>query len=677
MLSQHVNIEDRLSRHEDVLRSYKEKFEEHKRWLQGQRDLPSFVAKEPGAAWEEASFDDDDEQSRGDAPVSRRVPVHDTLLERGKLYEQKREAAREEALRKELKQLRSKPQISEKGQAKVYEKPVEERFLELAARREKDLEQAKRGREEDAPQYSFKPKINKKGKQAASRTSSHGAADQWKQRRDQKLEEARKRQLVEMMSMQRDPHINEHSRKIVERKVRDDSGLGRGPHYTHADSLLERDRLAKLQLWEKYQRELAEQQPGNPKITPFAASLARDGNVCERLYENSADQCERKNYLLQKKYTSDHDECVREPRITMRAAMIERSQRVEDDLLERHEVAQARKEEHMKQAIERERHLHQPAINPVSDEIASRLCQTARERLYGQKVDYSALQEQYSYQQPQQVSKPRRRSGSARRSTSLGAMRGKDKKRREELRDQQDRKQMEECTFHPKTGRGPKDRGPQAVHMWENFHDRTAQRMKKKEEKLKEARKERDIEEVTVCPFTPNIGYQADGRDLYGDDNGQIYGGDGKAWGFDDFVDRQRSARKLQTDKERGAWVTGRNWKNEVTVPKEFALGKTNKENVKSLQQPLSPPRLYPQDEYARTEDESYEQDGAPPPPPQDAAAGVVDPRDLPQKGLFSEGANSILHYTPQVGGQPPPPSGPPPSNPPAEAYYYNGMVLV
>eukprot|EP01061_Rhynchopus_euleeides_P013028 TRINITY_DN22858_c0_g1_i2.p1 TRINITY_DN22858_c0_g1~~TRINITY_DN22858_c0_g1_i2.p1 ORF type:complete len:667 (+),score=258.71 TRINITY_DN22858_c0_g1_i2:37-2001(+) len=612
-----ASIEDRLTRHEDVLRSYKEKFEEHKKWLQGQRDLPSFVTRDTGAAWDEVSLPSDDETF--EHQPRRSVPVHDSLLERGKLYEQKREAAREEAIKKELKQLRSKPKISKQGASKVYEKPIEERFMELEARRKKDLDVAKSGRLEDAPQYPFKPQINRKGKQAATRTNSCGAVDQWKQRRDQKLEEARKRQLVEVMAMQRAPEINEHSRRLVERKMREDSGLGKGPHYTHADSLLERDRLAKLQLWEKYQQELAEQQPGNPKITPFAASMHREGSVSDRLYEHSVDQYERKNYLLMKKYAAEGTECYHSPRITMNAALIRREQPVHEDLLDRHETAKVRKEEAMKQIMDRERHLHRPAINPVSDEIASRLCQTARERLYQPKTDYSALQEQYSYQPDRPVSEAR----VARRASSLGAMRGKDKKRREELRDQQDKKEMEQCTFKPKITRPPLDQ------KGLDFLDRTAQRMRKKEDKLREARRERDTKEVQECPFAPNIGYKHD----VDEDTHQIYGGDGKAWGFDDFVERQRQARKLNHDKERGQWVTGKNWKNEVTVPKEFSLGRKD-QPVRSLQKPLSPPRASDDDTYD-DEDDTHDQDHG-----HDYPEGA---HPLPQAGLFSEGATNIL----------------------------------
>ena len=616
---QGAGIDDRLTRHEDVLRGYKEKFEEHKKWLQGQRDLPSFVMKESGNAWDEVSIESD--EYTAEAGPRHSVPVHETLLERGKMYEQKREAAREEAIKKELKQLRTKPKISKQGAAKVFEKPIEERFIEIEARRKKDLEQAERGRNDDAPKFSFKPQINRKGKQSATRTNSVGAVDQWKTRRDQKLEEARKRQVVEMMSMQRTPEINEHSRRIVDRKMKEEStsGLGgKGPHYTHADSLLERDRLAKLQLWEKYQQDLAEQQPGNPKITPYAASLDREGSACERLYEHSVDQYERKNYLLMKKYAAEGTECYHSPRITMNAAMIRRNQPVHEDLLERHEVAKTRKEESMKQVMHREHFQHQPAINPVSDEIASRLCQTSRERLYSNKTDYSALQDQYSYQ----TERPTPKRNTLRRAASMGAMRGKNVKRQEELRDQQSRKEMEECTFRPKITRPP------AEMKGLDFHDRTQQRLKKKEEKLREARKEREVKEGMECPFTPNIGYRKEDVE---EDNGQIYGGDGKAWGFDDFVERQRNARRSTVDKERGQWMTGKNWKNEVTVPREFTLGRKD-QPVRSLQKPLSPPTADDDDTYEDEEEGDHEY-------------AETASRPLPQEGLFSQPASYDFGY--------------------------------
>eukprot|EP01060_Flectonema_neradi_P005845 TRINITY_DN13918_c0_g1_i1.p1 TRINITY_DN13918_c0_g1~~TRINITY_DN13918_c0_g1_i1.p1 ORF type:complete len:713 (+),score=154.37 TRINITY_DN13918_c0_g1_i1:103-2139(+) len=621
-LAASTNIEDRLSRHEDVLRSYKEKFEEHKRWLQGQREMPSFATKETGQAWEEDTLSDDEESI---VHTRRRtVPLHDTLLEKGKLYEQKKEACREVAIKSEMAKLRAKPRITKMGRSKNYDKRIEERFIELENRRQNDLKDARAGREEDKPQFTFKPSITKKGKRATVRTNTAGAHDQWKQRRDQKLDDARQRVVIEELSqMQSAPVINEHSQRIIERKAKDDSGISRGPHYTHADSLLERDRLSKLNLWEKYQQEQVEQQPGNPKITPFAANLQREGEVCQRLYEQSFDKEERKNHLALKKAQEEGTECYHTPRITMNAAVLRRSIPVEDDLLERHEISKSRKEEGMRQALEREQHLHKPAINPVSDEIASRLCQTSKERLYGQKTDYSALQQQFLDAQESVQSSQRRSSSHRRRSSTvdfhLRGKRGKEisEKRIEDLRSQHESKIMADCTFKPRICRPPLDRTNRQM----DFLDRAQQQMKKKDENLREARLERDRREQDDCPFKPNIGYNSD---IVRDDG--IYGGDGKAWGYGDFVERHRMARKLQSEKDKGGWVTGKNWKNEVTVPREFSLGR--KEGpIKSLQKPLSPPRVHPGSGHDK---ENY-------PMYQSHTPKGGHQRDLPQQGLFSE----------------------------------------
>ena len=624
-LAASTNIEDRLTRHEDVLRSYKEKFEDHKRWLQGQREMPSFVTKESGRAWEEDTLSEEEESIIH--ARRRSVPLHDTLLEKGKLYEQRKEACREVAIKSELAKLRAKPRITKMGRSKNYDRKIEERFIELENRRQNDLKEARAGREEDKPQFTFKPNITKKGKRAAVRTNtSGGVQDQWKQRRDQKLDDARQRVVIEELSqMQTAPTINEHSQRIIERKTKDDSGISRGPHYTHADSLLERDRLSKLNLWEKYQQEQVEQQPGNPKITPFAANLQRDGEICQRLYEQSFDKEERKNHLALKKMQDEGTECYHTPRITMNAAVLRRCIPVEDDLLERHEVSKTRKEEGMRQTLEREQHLHKPAINPVSDEIASRLCQTSKERLYGQKTDYSALQQQFLDAQESVQSSQRRSSSLHRRSSTvdfhLRGKRGKElsEKRMGLLRSQHESKVMEDCTFKPRICRPPLDRANNNM----DFLNRAQQQMKKKDENLREARLERDLKERSDCPFKPNIGYFSDGPSK---DEG-IYGGDGKAWGFGDFVERHRMARKLQTDKEKGGWVTGKNWKNQVTVPNEFSLGR--KEGpIKSLQKPLSPPRVHPGSGQDKENYSTYQSQ---------TSQGYPQKRDLPQQGLFSE----------------------------------------
>eukprot|EP00659_Diplonema_papillatum_P003966 gene3966-6144_t len=668
-----TTVEERLSRHEDVLKSYKDKFEEHKRWLQGQRDLPSFVTKESGRAWDDSSAGSD-ESAGDDCGVSGRQgqPIHDTLLEMGKLYEQKKEAAREEAIRRELKHLRKTPRISRQGAAKVYEKPIEERFMELEAKRRKDLEDAERGRKDDGPQYTFTPTITRKGRQATVRTSSSTKElnDQWKDRRNQKLEEARSRQVVEALAeMQPGPTINEHSQRLIERRRRDDSGVGRGPHYNHADSLLERDRLSKLHLWEKYQQELAEQQPGNPKITPFAASLVRDGPVSDRLYEQSFDKEERKNYLLLRKMEAEGNECYHTPRITWNAAVLRRDVPVEDDLLDRHETAKSKKEERMKQILDRERHLHQPAINPVSDEIASRLCQTARERLYGPKADYSALQRPADDTASAGPLTPRNGSRRAHSQTTadfhVRGERGREisNKRLDLLRAQQERQLMADCTFQPKICRAPVDASNRA-----DFLNRTSLRLKRKDDKLKQARKERDIREEQECPFRPNVGYRQN-INIH-EDQQPVVGHDGRALGYGEFVERHRIARKMQQKRDETS-VTGRNWKNEVTVPREFQLGRKER-RVKSLQKPLSPPQMGPGGDDDDDEDggggQLYDDDRGYPafdhrhydpptqlnhtepvsyPPadagPYDAAAGPPPPASgLPQQGLFSAGSDAL-----------------------------------
>lgn len=276
----------------------------------------------------------------------------------------------------------------------------------------------------------------------------------------------------------------------------------------------------------------------------------------------------------------------------------------------------------MREILDRERDLHMPVINPVSDEIAARLPQTARERLYSHKTDYSRLQ--LADSRLSTMSPPRQRTrhasasgvGSRRRSRSAPGMIGgcadadtafyrRGERRREQagqrlenLRRAQEAKAMAECTFSPATCMHAVRRiDPLAVH------DRGTQWQKRREQKLHEERTKREDVELAHCTFAPNLPDDPDAGPAHdlpealpcaweGGPDTQLYGGDGRAWGYDEFVERHREARRRLMEKQDAAWKTGKGWTNEVTVPLEFNLGR--RESVAALQKPLSPPANQP-----------------------------------------------------------------------------------
>eukprot|EP01065_Artemidia_motanka_P045123 TRINITY_DN6557_c0_g1_i2.p1 TRINITY_DN6557_c0_g1~~TRINITY_DN6557_c0_g1_i2.p1 ORF type:complete len:730 (+),score=153.47 TRINITY_DN6557_c0_g1_i2:244-2190(+) len=566
----------------------------------------------------ESDFEDEPPQRRG-----RGQSVHIQLLEKGKLYEQRKEALREDAIRREMKQVRSVPKVSAHASRRRMDpsRPFWERFQEQEDHRQRGLRQAREAQVESEPKIGPRPHITKKGRAMSSRiVSGGGRTDAWTSRRNAHLEEMRSRQWVEELAEVRPtPGINERSEKLaVRRRRREDAmhGAARGPHYTHADSLLERDRISRLQLWEKHQQRLMDEQPGNPKITPFAAALDRShlGSACERLYDQSFDREERRS-ALSRRLGTDAAECYHSPRITAHAATMRRDMPVEDDLIERHNRACRMRDQSIAATIDRERELHVPVINPVSDEIAARLPQTSRERLYASKADYSVLQQAVNASSSTALdpqSPAARRSKGRRRSRSAPAA-GTDvdnsfyrrielrkeqtDKKMETLRESQTEKVLNECSFHPRTNYAgsPNKRSGAAMHhrgiLWQQ----------RREERLRDERVKLETAEKESCTFAPNRAAHdlsaasgvAQEAPWEAPPSSQLYGGTGRAWGFDECVERHREARRLDMERQEGVFVTGKGWRNEVTKPREFALGRRDqgRTRVDSLRKPLSPPR--------------------------------------------------------------------------------------
>eukprot|EP01062_Namystynia_karyoxenos_P081575 TRINITY_DN899_c0_g4_i2.p1 TRINITY_DN899_c0_g4~~TRINITY_DN899_c0_g4_i2.p1 ORF type:complete len:673 (+),score=253.22 TRINITY_DN899_c0_g4_i2:87-2021(+) len=608
------DIDDALARNDEVLRQYRQKFEQHKAWLSGQRDMPSIAPPQEGDDSGGGEFSEEGEEAAAGSPQQRgrggsaERPVHEQLLEKGRVYTQRKEALREAAIRRELRGMRPRPSISSAAASKHPTKPLPDRFQEREEDRQRRRAEARQLAEQDEPRYSFRPHITKRAKLSAPMVQTSSGNDPWRNKKEQRLEEIKNRlRVAEIAEVRPAPHINERSERLVERRRRREEALhgpSRGPQYTHADSLLERDRLSKLQLWEKYQQELLDQQPGNPKITPFAAAIDRShlGAAYDRLYDASFDREERKSQLARKQACAEEAECYHTPRITSNAAAMRRGVPVEDDLLQRAERARERKEETMRRVIESEREIHAPKINPVSDEIASRLATTARERLFAMKPDFtesSRLNAAHLADTSASTAagagatpRPARaRGGSSRRSNSAPSTARRAKavdesfyrrgerrkeqaaKRLDTLRRQSDLRAMEECTFAPATCEGSARRvDPNDVV------ERAGQWATRRQQKLDQERLKREERELSQCTFRPN-------RERPAPDAAaapwkeppatQLYGGEGKAWGFDEFVERQRDARRRQLEKEEGAFATGKGWRNEVTIPREPVLGRT------------------------------------------------------------------------------------------------------
>ena len=133
---------------------------------------------------------------------------------------------------------------------------------------------------------------------------------------------------------------------------------------------------------------------------------------------------------------------------------------------------------------------------------------------------------------------------------------------------------------------------PQTTDHPLRVYDRVSQWNRRKQQKLDEERRKYEEREVEGCPFAPTTRSAAATKPVV-QKQASIYGGNGRAWGYDEFVERQREARRRTNEKTETAKCSGKNWKNKPTVPVEFQLGRRDK-SIKALQKPLSPPTFVP-----------------------------------------------------------------------------------
>eukprot|EP00760_Papus_ankaliazontas_P035909 PhM_4_TR8081/c0_g1_i1/m.5988 len=652
-------MDDQLGRHDEILKAHRERFEAHKQWLQGQRSTPSFQQHsgidaspiEPTTPPTGGAL-----QRRGSNPTTprghdvssltpaRTGPVHEELIDKGKIYEQNKEKLREEAVRKQLAAMRPTPKVSSMAQQIRREDKIEERFrkLELDRRQMEEWNRAKYlRREEDEQNHSFKPKISKKGRRATSRASALENNSMWQQKREEEREALRTKKIIaEMAEVRGTPEIDERSARLAERKKQRDGLEG----FSHLDTMLERDRLSRLSAWERQQHELRNSQPGNPRITAYAATMPRDGDVFDRLYSTSYENEAKRAVLHQSRVNEEGMECSYSPRITRNASSIVRERPVEEDLLDRHAQSRAMQEEQVRLMMERERDLHTPAINPVSDEIASRLPETSRERLYKPKSRYYDPTE-YPFQPNLGHNSSQDDTGSDEKS---GRKQGADTGRRQheridqmyqremqrqekldQLRAEEEDRMMADCTFRPTT-RFPSGRTDSAAQPL-RVYNRVTQWARRRDQKIIEQRQEKTRQELAECSFRPDMSTTQSPQRSEASNNNTIY--DGNAWGYDEFVERQREARRRQQEKATKGWTTGDRWRNEVTVPQEFQLGKRDKP-IRSLQKPLEAP-IQPPHMTSAPEVESYLEDRA-------SVSSSLQGSNLPPPGAFSDWATRM-----------------------------------
>mmetsp|Transcript_7303 Transcript_7303/g.27327 ORF Transcript_7303/g.27327 Transcript_7303/m.27327 type:complete len:704 (-) Transcript_7303:53-2164(-) len=440
------------------------------------------------------------------------------------------------------------------------------------------------------------------------------------QERERKLEEMRRsRDKILESELHHTPQLTERTRKLVERTRRRKSqnnfgslsasfsSTGSFKKYREPpveDQLMEKEYARRQSIFLQSEKQYALENPGTPKITPQAARMVREGSVTDRLFEMASKMGEKKRFHALQKRIQEEESLTFEPHMQDSSESVSHSRTmpVYLDLLQRDEQRKMKKLEKIERLMEKEKDLHKPKINPVSQEIASRLPSTSRERLLApskqRQSDNPNLDEANCSFRPELCAKSREIEAEKELSSTerIDKLYQRDRRRREKienLRSFYEQKELEECTFAPKTSGVAEYERPRSRKRGSSrvpFNERAQQWQEKRESKINVKRRNIEAKEMENCTFHPNIVTQDEERGqslgipiqhhdsrftslsqthiLETSDQPPV-----QPSGYTEFIKRQQEARRRKEQKTSGVFVTGENWKNRVTVPKEFKLG--------------------------------------------------------------------------------------------------------
>jgi hypothetical protein len=497
--------------------------------------------------------------ARGDVGLYA-APIHEQLLAKGKLYAQRQEALRERAIMEEKKKMRATPKVTEDASRISRAERIEDRFERVQAIKDMRMQrtaQVKEEEEERRLRGLFKPKISDRARHVAPRVgASKEQLEALMRRREERAGQLRLHWLVqEMQDVQDGPSINPVSEKLAARK-REREGLG---GLSHIEAMVERDRRRQHAAWEEEQMRAEDHADANPRITLYAAALQRTGDVGQRLYEQGTRTRSR---------TTDAP-TPRGPRITAVAEQAPRSGRpIEDELMQRHLQSLAAREETVRLELQRERERHAPAINAVSDTIASRLPQTAMERLTAPR---SRAPQQEPAAPRGHVDPLATQERDAQRAQQLAAEQTRRDEKLRALREEADAREMTECTFQPailERGNATTESLFERAMRWRQRRD--AQVAAQRTSGVTEGYETQSRQPSAVSPGSHHMAHEV-----------------APPAGADDFVRRQAEARRLRQEKLERLYLTGSSWNNAPTTPRPPNLGQPAP--VKALGPPVAP----------------------------------------------------------------------------------------
>lgn len=462
---------------------------------------------------------------------------------------------------------------------------VAERLFQIHKVKKENLERAREAAEKELEEkYNFKPNISTKAKITTGREDIATVNKEWIQQRDAKLEQKRRQLEEEEAGQLTSPTLSKGTQLIVTRmKNRQARNL------SHEDSLVSKQQQAKQAFLDKIECEYRNKNPGTPRITSAAAKIQRTGEISERLYQLSFDLKERKDKLAKERLLEEKRKYRFRPQINH--AELTRIFPTESDYLRR----KTEKRAYQQSNFEKE-WMYQPQLNPVSVEIAARLPQTTKDRLFQAKV--TAVKE---YHDPSCTFSPKINEKSrdlvAERDVQHNIVEdlySKEQRRQKKLKDlrrEKEERELRECTFSPRT------RDEKTESEWESgslvrgsdIIERARKWKKRREEKLRREREEQQKKEMEECTFQPNLSRNRDSLSTTMD---SVQSNSTDPLGFSEFIERQESARRKREQEWRNVFTTGEKWRPQPTTPKEFKLGRSmlSTSTLKALAKPMSPP---------------------------------------------------------------------------------------
>lgn len=314
-------------------------------------------------------------------------------------------------------------------------------------------------------------------------------------------------------------------------------------------------------------RNVEEQMPqtSQPSITPRASALHRPGTAFERLYAShsgkSAEPQSDLRALIEESLVSGT------PIITARAQALQRREghSVCDDLYA--DARRAREERIRKAATPPPR--SKPKIDAVSEIIATQLPMSSAQRLILPRSAKASVERPTFTPTIAKASEKlvaARESDSSHHAPHHEHLHRESYRRASRIQEQSAAKlkaELEGCTFKPKISLLAANSRVEAA-----AYDRMSKWQQRRSQRVEDERIKRLEEEDRLCTFAPSINTSS----AHDETESLVYGGDGRAWGFNDFVERQNAGRKKRSDEDEHvaqAFADGSNWRRASTIPKE------------------------------------------------------------------------------------------------------------